>query len=216
MTICTHSQNAQDHRLAAVFSAFGSSAVATVSAATATVSPATTARGVPYGYRDATRRLLMTTVARDAHRRPNHRRLVLASMAGAGVIVIGGGTALAYQLIGSAPVTDKHSARCYTAASKDFSSHFPGTTLSAVGTAGDSGSAYADPGEVRAPIGLCAYMWSTGVLRTRDASSATPSEPGSYPVPHLVGCVLPSGIAAVFPGPAGTCQTLGLPTASPG
>jgi len=137
--------------------------------------------------------------ARNPHRR---RTLILAGVAG--VVLAGGGTAAAYQLFGSAPVTNHSVARCYRIDTTDFGANFDGTTVSEPRSTAGAG------GEIIAPISACAEAWRMGAVQGIAPTDAHPP----YPVPHLVGCVLPSGIAAVFPGPAGTCQTLGLPVAA--
>ena len=52
------------------------------------------------------------------------------------------------------------------------------------------------------PVALCAALWSQGDVRTGDT---TP--------PHLVACVLDTGVVAVFPGDDSTCERLGIPEA---
>jgi len=72
--------------------------------------------------------------------------------------------------------------------------------------------------QVTNALAVCSVVWADGFLRwgssevggTRLPSGALDPD---HPVPPLVVCVLPSGIAAVFPGEKNTCATLGLPAA---
>lgn len=141
--------------------------------------------------------------------RRRHRILVIGAVTA--VALGGGGVAVAHQYFGSKPVTNHRTARCYAKLSTDFGSNFPGTTVGGPLTpAKPGGSSRLLP--VTAPIDECAQLWKFGVINGRA------NQPGNhtFPVPHLVGCVLPDGTAAVFPGPDGTCQRLGLATALPG
>jgi hypothetical protein len=97
--------------------------------------------------------------------------------------------------------------RCYETATTNFRLRrdFDGTMIAAPSPI---------LGLVVAPISACAEAWDKGVLGRRER---IPTDPGQIVnVPHMVGCVLPDGTPAVFPGPDGTCQRLGLPTALPG
>jgi hypothetical protein len=161
----------------------------------------------PLDRRDRLRGELVALVHADSATRPRRKlnRFMLAG--GAAVLVVaGGGTAAAIAYFGSTPVTDRTSARCYSAISTDFGSEFPGTTIAAAQASDGSG------GQVVAPIEACAAAWRVGIPQGIPPNKANPP----YPVPNLAGCVLPDGSAAVFPGPADTCQRLGLPTAIPG
>jgi hypothetical protein len=51
-------------------------------------------------------------------------------------------------------------------------------------------------------VALCAALWRQGDVLTGDI---TP--------PHLVACVLDTGVVAVFPGDDSTCERLGLSAA---
>jgi hypothetical protein len=125
---------------------------------------------------------------------------LLAAALTAVAILAAGGTALAREYFGSAPVTDRHTARCYSTVSRDVGPDFDGATVGAPhpSTGGD---------DVVAPLAACAEAWRLGVMTHVRPDRAHPP----YPVPDLVGCVLPSGIAAVFPGSVHTCRHLGLP-----
>lgn len=136
-------------------------------------------------------------------RRRRHRKLLVGLAAG--LVFAGGGTAVAAELFGSAPVTDNRQARCYSEISTDRSEHFPGSTVAMPGRVNADGSV--TPGYVRDAIAACATAWRAGALP--DAANADPSV--VHPVPDLVGCVH-DGTAWVFPGPPDTCQRVGLPT----
>ena len=116
-------------------------------------------------------------------------------IAGAIALVVcgAGGLAIANQTSTPARVTDLTRVHCYSRISTDFTVRFPGITLDGA----QSGTS--EPG--RDPVAACAGLWREGLLGA-----------GST-VPALVACVLPSGIAAVYPGRAGTCQQVKLPVA---
>lgn len=126
-----------------------------------------------------------------------------------GLAIMGAGTATAVVILQPAPVTDHHTARCYQEVSTNFGDDFPGITV-AEAVANDN----ATDGEVRAPIQVCAATWEAGAFPVRDYRAYPPPSSPS-PVPELIGCVLPDGTAAVFPGNAATCDRLGLPVALP-
>lgn len=147
----------------------------------------------------------MVNASSPAPPRRRLRRVTVVSGIAA-LALAGGGTAVAFRVFGSAPVTNHDTARCYSKASTDFGTSFPGTTIAALKPNGGGGD------QVVAPISMCAQAWEVGLLWGK-ASDPTPR---TYPVPHLVGCVLPDGTAAVFPGPDGLCQDLGLATALSG
>jgi hypothetical protein len=129
------------------------------------------------------------------------KKTIVGALVAGSLAIAGGGTAIGVALTGSAPVTDRSSARCYSEVSHDFGPDFPGTT---VGVAyGSDGSG----GQVTAPVQLCASLWQSGEL-----GAGGPAANGT--APQLTGCVLPNGIAAVFPGPPSVCQDLGLPAAA--
>jgi hypothetical protein len=155
-------------------------------------------------HRRATRQLLLDEVG--AARRPT-RRVAFMAAGTVGLLAVGAGTAVAYQLATSAPVTDKTQLRCYSVASTDFGPHFPGVTIEAA-PMWTPQSVPAHAVEVGPAVALCAYQWRVGIVR---APSSPSNSPGKYPVPPLVGCVLPDGAEAVFPNTS--CHDLGLPVA---
>jgi len=72
-----------------------------------------------------------------------------------------------------------------------------------------------DAGASDDPVELCAWWWSNDGWSGGDTSLYDP-EGGPYPVPPLVACARPDGIAGVFPREGSTasdtdfCGTLGL------
>jgi hypothetical protein len=147
-------------------------------------------------------------------RRRGWRRRGVITGIGALVVVGGGaGTALALALLHAKPVQDHSYARCYSVAQHGAEPNgpaatFPGTTIAE--TAGLSGRIYTDNA-----LSACAAVWRAGLLQPGVAGVV--HQPGKpfYPVPALVGCVLPDGAAGIFPGPPDTCQRLGLPAEDP-
>ncbi len=161
--------------------------------------------------RETMRRALVQYAADHDPRQAGRRRrarMILAGGLGFGVVVAGG-VAVAANFLGSEPVRNHDTARCYSRISTDFGSHFPGASIASVD------SPDGKPGQVTAPIEACADAWRVGAIQYPNPYK-TPPPAKELPVPHLVGCVLPDGTAAVFPGPDGTCERLGLPTALPG
>lgn len=126
-----------------------------------------------------------------------------AKMAGVGVVaavVLGSGAGFAYSQISSAPVTDHTQARCYTTTAAGVNGDdFPGTTV-----------AVADGSSVSDALTACADLWRQGVLRAGGSNAQAPDPDGTFPVPQLTACVLDNGQAAIVPGTAGTCHSLGL------
>lgn len=109
----------------------------------------------------------------------------------------------------SAPVTNTARAGCYTSASPAPARGYGllGTTVSLTNPDGT-------PGHVTDALDVCAVLWRQGLLTLGKAGLG--SRIGSnHPVPPLVACVMPNGVAAVFPGRPRTCANLGLPRARP-
>lgn len=124
------------------------------------------------------------------------------------IVATGGGTAAAYAYLHPRPVTNRGFARCYTQPVYVRGANFAGTTVaSAVGAGSD--------GTIQDAVDTCASLWQVGALRLGAPSVVPPVAGRSYPTPALVGCTLPDGAAAVFPGPADTCDRLGLAPESP-
>lgn len=158
------------------------------------------ANELPREYQAALRAELVTTV--NASRRPwVPRQIRMTGVAVVAVAFVGSGTAFAYTKLTSQPVTDFSTARCYTSASVAAvdGSSFPGTTV-----------AVADGSSVTDALAMCADLWRQGVLREGVTEPQAPDPSGSFTVPALAGCVLPDGRAAIIPGSADVCQSLGL------
>lgn len=136
------------------------------------------------------------------------RRNVTGGFVIALIVATGGGTAAAYAYLHPRAVTDKGSARCYSEAVYVPGAKFAGTTVaSAVGDGGN--------GTVQDALDVCASVWQVGALRAGAAHGGPPVAGATYSVPALVGCTLPGGMAAIFPGPPDTCNQLGLAPESP-
>lgn len=163
-------------------------------------------RTLPEDRRAAMRHQLTAVVTRSHHRR---RPLLIAASA---VVVAAGSSAGAYAYVQhSQPVTDKSEARCYTVASLSAGPE-SFTTIAQASRAGSP-----QPARVGNAVGVCAALWRQGILHPGPQGTrgrATPGPVGTGQVPPLVACVLPGGTAAVFPGAASTCVTLGLPNAA--
>lgn len=146
------------------------------------------------------------------HRAP-HRfsRKVVALGATVGLAVTGTAAAAVAAHLTSAPVTQTDQARCYSLDSLAGGDNFAGLTTTAAGPVGSSA-------QVTHALAGCTLSWQDGFLTlgsTKVGGNRLPSGAlnPDHPVPPLVVCVLPSGIAAVFPGDSTVCQSLGLPVA---
>lgn len=141
----------------------------------------------------------VVAASRPATRAP--RRLVpilVGALAAGGAVA---GASLVHQMV--APATDRSLARCHTTPEVGRGNSFPGTSVS---VADQNGIVTID----RA-VDACADLWRQELLTLGSAKVAEPNPNGDAPVPALVGCVDPDGIAAVFPGNPGLCASLGLP-----
>jgi hypothetical protein len=162
---------------------------------------------IPPDRRAAMRRQLEAVVA-DKHglvlwRR--HPRLIAA-----GVIAIALSTAMGgVAYLQNAPVTNKASVRCYTAATYSPGRDFLGATVAEPAPAGSKG-----PGQVEDALAACTALWRQGFL-VEGSKPVVPAQNTVAPVPALVVCTLSDGSAAVFPGDQGLCARLGLPAALP-
>jgi hypothetical protein len=162
------------------------------------------ARTLPQARRLAEYQSLRTLPASTGSARVSRRRLlVVGSLVGVPVLV--GATAAAVELLPSRAASVHDSGRCYSMVSTDFGDDFPGSSMS---VANQPGQPPADTS--RGLVDGCTTLWRGGGLRLGDPQAGDYSETANLPVPPLVACVLPSGEAAVFPGPASTCATLGL------
>jgi hypothetical protein len=153
---------------------------------------------------------LETFVAREepATRWWRKRRNITGGLVVALIVATGGGTAAAYAYLHPRAVTDKGHARCYSEAVYTGAADFPGTTIA-------SGVGVGNPGIEQDALDTCASLWQVGALRAGAPHGTPPVAGATYLVPALVGCTLPGGVAAVFPGPPDTCDQLGLAPESP-
>jgi len=136
------------------------------------------------------------------------RRNITGSLVVALIVATGGGTAAAYAYLHPRAVTDKGYARCYSEAVYVPGAKFAGTTIA-------SGVGVGNPGIEQDALDTCASLWQVGALRSGVPRGTPPVAGATYSVPALVGCTLPDGIAAIFPGPPDTCDQLGLAPESP-
>ncbi|MFG2040289.1 hypothetical protein [Dactylosporangium sp. NPDC048998] len=163
-------------------------------------------RDLPPHRRDARVALLelhVTTPRRLVPARLRRPRLLVAAGLGAALLLSSG--AIAYRQWAPAAVRDQ--VRCYTVDSLRGGDDFFGTTAGQAQPA--NGPALPPP----SPVEVCAGLWRAGVLRPGVKQVSGPPG-GEYPVPPLVACALPDGVAAVFPGDERTCLRLGLPRLS--
>jgi hypothetical protein len=122
------------------------------------------------------------------------------------IAAVVGSAAAGITLLRSSPVTDRMTARCYTEAALGTDDTFSGTTIGALGAPGSTV-------QVDNAIATCSDLWRHGFLLPGKTGIQRPSPNASNPVPPLVACTLPNGIAGVFPGDQSTCVSLGLPLA---
>jgi len=151
--------------------------------------------------------------SRSRPRRRTVRRKVAIVGIAVGLALTGTAAAATIVHLTSAPVTETNLARCYTVDSLAGSNDFRGTSVAAAGPIGSHA-------QVTDALSACALLWQDGLLARGSANAGvkmTPSERAhlnpDHPVPSLVVCVLPDGVAGVFPGNRKTCQSLGLPAA---
>jgi hypothetical protein len=163
------------------------------------------AAGLPRPHAAAVRVLLEDLVADEPW--PRRRRQLMPTVTGAAALLLLAACASAVtgDHATTAPVTNTSRARCYTSVRPAFTGAYGliGTTVTLTKLDGKSE-------RVTDALGICAVLWRQGLLR--------PGEPGlgprigsHHPVPSLVACVLPDGVAAVFPGRPHTCARLSLP-----
>lgn len=148
-------------------------------------------------------------------RRHHGRRQISRKVAAVGVVVglglTGSAAAAAVIHLASAPVTVTDMARCYSVDSLAGGEKFAGLSVAAAGSIGSNA-------QVTNALASCTTTWADGFLTLGSPQvGGTRQPPGvlshDHPVPPLVVCVLPGGIAGVFPGNATTCEALGLPAA---
>lgn len=155
----------------------------------------------------AHKKLLMDTVAGGSPPRRRAARWVVPAVVTG--LMLSGGVAVA-SFVTSKPASVVNEVRCYTEADTAgfYSSAVLATTHGALGDAAEDA------------VGNCAELWRIGLLSLGPADAQKPpvphdpkqaAEPAEHIVPSLTACVLDEGVAAVFPGSAGTCERLGLP-----
>jgi hypothetical protein len=158
----------------------------------------------------AMRAELEAFVAREEPATPwwRKRRNITGGFVLALIVATGGGTAAAYAYLHPRAVTDKGSARCYSEAVYVPGAKFAGTTIASAVGDGNAGT-------IEDALDTCASLWQVGGLRAGAPRGTPPVAGATYSVPALVGCTLPGGMAAVFPGPPDTCNQMGLAPQSP-
>jgi len=126
-----------------------------------------------------------------------------------GIVTVGsGGTALALVLLHPRPVTQHGYARCYTTATYETGSIFPGSEIAEA----DSPT---QAGRVSNALDSCAALWRAGILQAGSPEPIVSPGGSVFAVPALVGCTLPDGSAAVFPGGPQACASNGLAAETP-
>jgi hypothetical protein len=159
-------------------------------------------RSVPSNRRYAARRQLEDVVGKKKASPRRTRLILLVAIALVLASAVAGIT-----LLRTAPVTDKRTARCYTAMSIGSDKTFSGTTIGVAGTPGSVA-------QVDDAMASCSDLWRQGFLVPGMTAIQRPKPNTSNPVPSLVACTLPDGIAGIFPGDSNTCAKLGLPLAA--
>lgn len=152
-----------------------------------------------------------TAAGRHGHTRRRLSRRAAIVVGVASFAVTGTAAAAAVMHFTSAPVTETDLARCYSTDSLAGGDSFAGLSVAAAGPVGSNA-------QVTSALAACRTSWADGFLTLGSTQvGGTRQPPGvlstDHPVPPLVVCVLPSGVATVFPGDKATCQTLGLPAA---
>jgi hypothetical protein len=167
------------------------------------------AAGLPRLHAAAVRALLEDLVADEPGPRRRRQLMPTVTSAAALLLLAACASAVTGDHATTAPVTNTSRARCYTSTRPAFTGAYGliGTTVTLTKLDGASE-------RVTDALGVCTVLWRQGLLR--------PGEPGlgprigsHHPVPPLVACVLPDGVAAVFPGRSRTCARLRLPRARP-
>lgn len=149
-----------------------------------------------------------STSAMPPHRRISRRRAgFLAALL---ALAISGGTAAAVTLLSPQNPTVRATGRCYARASSNFTSTFPGGSVSVLEP---NGTGLTDvPSQI---ISACAALWRQGAIGQPSPGPDSTRPPADFHVPPLVACVLPDGEAAVFPGQKTTCIRLGIAPMKP-
>jgi hypothetical protein len=132
------------------------------------------------------------------------KRIVITAGVAVGLTALGTGAAAAVDKLQARPVTNTHTARCYSEAVLGHGGDFPGTSISQAGTS-------RGPAQVRDALDVCASLWTAGILQVGNPSVVSHPTGGPHIAPSLVACTMHDGTAAIFPGPPDTCANLGLP-----
>jgi hypothetical protein len=155
---------------------------------------------VPARRRKAARLQLEELVRRTAKTPKRRPPLIVAAVIA--IVLVSSGAAM-FAVRSDQPVTNEHTARCFTSAS--VSGYATEITV-----AGKPGSL----GQVKNAYATCAELYSDGHLKKGVERAFPRPSKVKQPVPHLVVCIWSDGTAAVFPGPGGTCASLDLPAAA--
>lgn len=111
-------------------------------------------RGLPQHRRLAARRQLEAIAGGGPIQGARRRLRTIGVLAAAAVL---GSAVAALAFASFQPVTDRGSARCYTAATLAGGANFEGTTIAAAGTPGT-------PAQVDDALGVCGDLWRQGFL----------------------------------------------------
>lgn len=142
--------------------------------------------------------------AHDERPTPASRQRVAITLAISGTLLVVGTTGALSAA--TSEVTESAYVACFARAEKGLDGSSPGTTIAQATTG--KGRDISGPDPIADPLGTCRSMWEQGVL-TPDTQSGTVGTATSF-VPELHVCVMPDGTAAVLPGDAGVCGTLGF------
>jgi hypothetical protein len=145
------------------------------------------------------------TSERPAVRTPDRRHRRRWALV-AGIALVASGSFAAAKLLDATPASNPGLVRCYSVATlTDNPRQFTDTAMAAV----DGQPAPDIAARVNDAVSACAGLWQIGLIQN---GQIVPDAAGGngHAVPPLVACVLPNGVAAVFPGDGQTCRTLGL------
>ena len=127
-------------------------------------------------------------------------RPLFAAATGLSLVAV---TAAGVVIFGQDDVTDTELVQCHTTLEPGSGADFTGTSVM---LATEDGS---DAG-IDDAVGTCATLWRQGVLRAGEDAQEPVDPPADEDVPPLTLCVTELGQAAVFPGEAVDCASLGL------
>lgn len=150
----------------------------------------------------AIERMLVENIRNEPRTRAVWGRRRALAWTGIGIGFIAAATTAGALLLGSQEVSDTEIVHCASRAEVTANGELPG---SAATITADSSR----PGRVADALGLCTEMWSSGALEPGFDPLRADNPPGNVPA-DLTVCVMGDGSAAVVPGRAGVCETLGL------